>query len=58
MKTLANELRAKIYEKGLFERQAVDTIWQRFETGQLHWSRAWALVAVASCQANFANLVA
>ncbi len=58
MKSLSQELRAKIYEAGLFERQAVDAIWNRFEAGGLHWSRAWALVAMASCQSNVANLFA
>jgi hypothetical protein len=58
MKSLAAELRAKIYEKDLFDRQAVEAIWQQFEAGQLHWSRAWALVAIANCQPNFANLIA
>jgi asparagine synthase (glutamine-hydrolysing) len=58
MKSLANELREKIYQKGLFERRAVDAIWQGFEAGQLHWSRAWALVAMSSCQSNLANLIA
>ena len=58
MKSSAAELRARIYDKRLFERRAVDAIWNRFESGQLHWSRAWALVAIASCQSNVANLVA
>jgi asparagine synthase (glutamine-hydrolysing) len=58
MKSLGGELRAKIHEQNAFEPRAVDRIWQQFETGQLHWSRAWALVAIASCESNFANLVA
>ena len=39
------ELRARARASGLLRREAVDGIWNDFESGRAHWSRPWALVA-------------
>lgn len=43
----APELRAQSLEGGSLGRKAVERVWDGFEAGRLHWSRAWALVVLA-----------
>ena len=43
----APELRAQSLEGGCLGRKAVERVWDGFEAGRLHWSRAWALVVLA-----------
>jgi len=43
----APELRARSLEGGCLGRKAVERVWDGFEAGRLHWSRAWALVVLA-----------
>jgi asparagine synthase (glutamine-hydrolysing) len=43
----APELRAQSLEGGYLGRRAVERVWDGFEAGRLHWSRAWALVVLA-----------
>ncbi len=38
------ELRARARASELLRREAVDEIWNDFESGRAHWSRPWALV--------------
>ena len=39
------ELRARARASELLRHEAVDEIWNDFESGRAHWSRPWALVA-------------
>jgi len=43
----APEYRAQSLEGGHLSRRAVERVWDGFEAGRLHWSRAWALVVLA-----------
>ena len=39
------ELRTRARASELYQRDAVDQVWNDFESGRAHWSRSWALVA-------------
>lgn len=52
MRQRMGELQALTAEQTLLERKAVDGIWREFSAGRLHWSRAWALVVLASFTAS------
>jgi len=43
----ARELRAQSLEGAPLSRPAVERVWDGFEAGRVHWSRAWALVVLA-----------
>ncbi len=42
------ELRARARASELYRVEAVDEIWNHFESGRAHWSRPWALVVFAA----------
>jgi asparagine synthase (glutamine-hydrolysing) len=43
----AGELRAQSLEASLLDTRAVARVWDGFEAGRVHWSRAWALLVLA-----------
>jgi asparagine synthase (glutamine-hydrolysing) len=44
MRERADELEARSLEQNIFDRKAVEKVWDEFKKGQAHWSRPWALV--------------
>jgi asparagine synthase (glutamine-hydrolysing) len=54
----AAELRAQSLERGPLARNAVARVWDAFEAGRAHWSRPWALVALARFDAERARAAA
>jgi len=44
MKERADELQARSLEQKIFDRRAVECVWDEFKKGRAHWSRPWALV--------------
>ena len=51
LKSLAEELRQQSDEAGIFEKKANERIWSAFAAGEMHWSRAWALVCASKGKA-------
>ncbi len=47
----SRELHARSRECKLLQPRAVDAVWDDFRAGRLHWSRPWALVALAGFEA-------
>jgi asparagine synthase (glutamine-hydrolysing) len=54
----AGELRAQSLEGGRLDARAVGAVWDAFEAGRLHWSRAWALVVLSRLHAERARQAA
>ena len=48
LKSLAEELRLQSNNAGIFEKRASERIWSAFAAGEMHWSRAWALVCAST----------
>jgi asparagine synthase (glutamine-hydrolysing) len=48
MKQFAGELEDMALGANVLDRRAVHHLWKAFRTGRLHWSRAWALVALGA----------
>jgi asparagine synthase (glutamine-hydrolysing) len=44
-KKRADELEAASLERKTFDRKAVETIWDDYRQGRVHWSRPWATIA-------------
>ena len=44
MKERADELEARSLKQNIFDRKAVEKIWDEFKKGRIHWSRPWATV--------------
>jgi asparagine synthase (glutamine-hydrolysing) len=43
----SKELEARCQDHGVLNRQAVARVWNRFRSGEIHWSRPWALVVLS-----------
>ena len=50
MKSLAEDLQRQCDEAGIFQRAASQRVWAAFATDKMHWSRAWALIALSQQQ--------
>jgi hypothetical protein len=48
MKQFAGELEDMALGANALDRRAIYHLWKAFRTGRLHWSRAWALVALGA----------
>jgi hypothetical protein len=48
----ADVLEARALETTVLDRAAVRKHWKEFRAGRLHWSRAWATVAVGTIARN------
>lgn len=57
MKASAADLQDLALSGGILDRRVVQALWERFRAGRLHWSRAWALSALAS-QPQRSNTIA
>ncbi|HUK57002.1 MAG TPA: hypothetical protein VLY20_10130 [Nitrospiria bacterium] len=47
MRKQADELQAGSLEGKMFDRKAVETVWDEFMKGRAHWSRPWATLVAA-----------
>lgn len=53
-----DELQARTRESKLYRAGAVDQIWSEFGRGRTHWSRPWALVALAAWSDRLRSIAA